>query len=85
MKNFIHRLLVFLHLKEDYGFTKLMYRGVPVVLKDYMPSDPVGFINENTAKVRILNWKTQKIGKEMTFKQFYAWIAKENKKRKEGE
>lgn len=82
MKNFIHKLFVFLHLKEDYGFTRLMYRGIPIVEREDMPTNKIGFINEETARVRILNWKTGKFGKLMTFRQFYAWIARENKKKK---
>jgi hypothetical protein len=86
MKNFfkkiLYKLMVKLGLKSEPGFTKLFYRGIPVIEKEYMPNDRVGFINENTAKVRILNWKTGKVGKEMTFRQFYQWIYDNNKKGK---
>ena len=85
IKNLIHRLLVKLHLREDYGFTRLMYRGKPVILRDDMPDNRVGFINEKTARVRILNWKTGKVGRTMTFRQFYRWIAKQNEKAKKYE
>ena len=81
MKNFIYKLFTKLHLiKDGAGFTQLMYRGRPVILRDDMPPNTVGFINEKTARVRILNWRTKKIRKLMTFKQFYAWIAKNTKK-----
>lgn len=84
IKNFIHRLLVKLHLRQDYGFTQLMYRGKPVIQWDDMPDNSVGFINEKTARVRILTWKGTKstVGKEMTFKQFYAWIDRNKKGKK---
>lgn len=81
MKNLIHKLLVFLHLKEDYGFTRLTYRGMPVIMNDNMPDDHVGFMNEKTATVKILNWKTGKLSKPMTFKQFYAWLDKKKVKK----
>lgn len=81
MKNLIHKLLVYLHLKEDYGFARLTYRGLPVIMNDRMPDDHVGFINEETATVKILNWKTGKLSKSMTFKQFYAWLDKKKVKK----
>ena len=50
-----------------------------------MPVDSIGFINEDTARVRVLNWKTGKVGRTMTFRQFYRWIAKQNEKAKKYE
>ena len=80
IKNLIHRVLVWLHLKEDYGFTRLTFRGKPIILRDDMPVDNLGFVNEETARVRVLNWKTGKVGKLMTFRQFYRWVDSQNKK-----
>ena len=62
------------------GFTELYYRGKPVVLRDDMPINEIGFINKDTARVRLLNWKTGKKGKLMTFDQFEDWIVKENRR-----
>gem|GEM_PF-5720529 len=47
-----------------------------------MPDDHVGFINEETATVKILNWKTGKLSKPMTFTQFHAWIDKKKVKKR---
>ena len=59
-----------------------MYRGKPVILRDDIPDNIMGFINEKTSLVRILNWKTGKVSKTMTVKQFNQWIDKQNKKAK---
>lgn len=78
----VHELLVFLHQKKDPGFTRLTYRGLPVIKNNDMPDDHVGFINEETATVKILNWKTGKLSKPMTFTQFHAWIDKKKVKKR---
>ena len=61
------------------GFTQLYYRGKPIVLRDDIPINEIGFINRDTARIRLLNWKTGKKGKLMTFDQFEDWIVKKNR------
>ena len=80
IRNLIYKIKVKLGLISPAGFTKLYYRGLPVIQRDDMPNGTVGFINENTARVRLMNWKTGKVNKLMTFKEFYAWIAREYKR-----
>ena len=82
MRNLIHKLLVFLRLREEGGFARLTYRGLPVFFNDNMPNGYVGFINEKIATVTIVNWKTGKLSKPMTLKQFYAWMDRKNKIKK---
>lgn len=84
MNNIIHKLLVFIHLRSEVGFMRLMYRGLPVVLRDNIPNNKIGFIGKDS-KVRLLNWKT---GKHREFKNMYAferWIEKQNRNLKKHE
>ncbi len=62
------------------GFSQLTYRGVPVVEREDFPKSHVGFIDREHSKIRLLNWKTGKKSKLMTWDEFDAWMKKENKK-----
>ena len=61
------------------GFTRLMYRGLPVIQRDDMPVDQVGFIDRDKSRVRLLNWKTGKHSKYMSWDEFEAWIKRNRK------
>lgn len=66
--------------KGSPGFNQLFYKGKPVIPKDYLPCDTIAFINEDTAKVRLLNWKTSKKSKLMGYREFFRWVAKQYEK-----
>jgi hypothetical protein len=65
----LDKVLIFLHLKKrELGFTKLMYRGLPVILRDDFPANKIGFLNDKTGKMKVLDIKTGKVTKlEMPF------------------
>jgi hypothetical protein len=62
LKWYFFKLKVLLGI-EHYGFTKLTYRGLPIILKDDFPNNEIGFFNENTGKMKMLNIKTGKVMK----------------------
>jgi CO dehydrogenase/acetyl-CoA synthase alpha subunit len=68
LKYLINKFLIFLHLRSDVGFTKLMYRGLPIILRDDFPKNKIAFINEKNRKIKVLDIKTGKLVKlEMPF------------------
>lgn len=84
LKNWKERMMFrgFKHLNaKQAGFTHMMYRGKPVVERDDVKSK-VGFFDRDKTRIRLLNWKTGKAGKTMSYDEFEAWIIKENKRMK---
>jgi len=63
IKNLFYRLMVRLGIYKERGFTQLMYRGVPIVQREDMPDNEIGFFDERSGKFKTLNIKTGKVTK----------------------
>jgi hypothetical protein len=50
-------------LEETSGFTHLMYKGIPIIERDCIPTNKVGFLNDKTGMMQILDIKTKKVTK----------------------
>jgi hypothetical protein len=61
MKKFINKILIFLHLKKEYGFTQLMYRGIPVIQREDFPANKIGFLNKKTGIMQIVDIESREI------------------------
>ncbi len=60
MTTILHKILVFLRLRKA-GYYRLTFRGLPVILRDDFPKNKVGFLNERTGIMQVLDIKTEKI------------------------
>lgn len=71
MKKFIHKLLVFLHLRHN-TFSEIKYRGIPVIQRDDVPSGEIWLINDHGWKFRRLSKRYRGKGRPRKSDYFYS-------------
>jgi len=59
-KTLLYKIAVILRLRSSPGFNQLMYRGVPIIQRDMIPTSELWIVSKNGRTIKKINIETQK-------------------------